>query len=80
MEGFRTKLEEPIPSLNYSTHATTKMALDRGAGAYFLPDRITIITNMQTRASNIFPKISKMSQSAVIWVVKPIQVTTATLT
>ena len=80
MEGYKTKWEEPIPSLNYSTHATTKMVLDRGAGAYFLPDRITIITNMQTRANNTFPKIFKMSQSAVIWVVKPIQVTTATLT
>ena len=80
MEGFRTKLEEPIPSLSYSTHAIIKMVLDRGAGAYFLPDRITIITNMQTRASNTFPKIFKMSQSAVTWVVKPIQVTTATST
>ena len=80
MEGFRTKLEEHILSLSYSTRVTTKMVLDRAVGAYFPPDRITITTNMQTRASNIFPKIFKMSQSAVIWVVKPIQVTTATLT
>ena len=80
MEGYRTKLEEHILSLSYSTHPTTKMVLDRAVGAYFLQDLITITTNMQTRASNIFPKIFKMSQSAVIWVVKPIQVTTATLT
>ena len=80
MEGFKTKWEEHILSLSYSTHVTTKMGLDRTVGAYFPPDRITTTTNMQTRASNIFPKIFKMSQSAVIWVVKPIQVTTATLT
>ena len=80
MEGYRTKWEEHILSLNYSTHVTTKMVLDREVGAYFPPDRITTTTNMQIRASNIFPKIFKMSQSAVIWVVKPIQVTTATLT
>ena len=80
MEGYRTKLEEHIPSLSYSTQAIIKMVLDRAVGAYFPPDRITITTNMQIRASNIFPKIFKMSQSAAIWVVKPIQVTTATLT
>ena len=80
MEGYRTKWEELILSLNCLTQLITKMALDREAGDYFPPDRITITTNMQTRASNIFPKIFKMSQSAAIWVVKPIQVTTATLT
>ena len=80
MEGYRIKWAGLTPSLSYSTHLITKMVLDREAEAYSPRDRITTITNMQTRASNISPKIFKMSQLVVIWVGKPIQVTTATLT